>query len=367
MTCVRKRSQVPFVVTRSQPRRGLTRLEFAAIIGGVLALNVAAAIIYRVKFRDAPKPVVTTRPADPTPEVDLASERYKELRGAGLTALSAADYSLAVERFTEALKFGKADSDIIELLKMAKQFKESGGQKEPEPELPLEPEPPTPTPAAPTKAAVRPTPRPVRRPEPPRKPEPARGSILVTSSPAGLIVEIDGVRRDLTPAKIQTTVGQHAVSLLKGSTRLTQRLVDVDADQVALVDADVADLVNSLTTAATGGTRPEPPKPEPKPAPVTAVPTPAPEPVKEPEPVKPPPPAAVRMVTPTETGEVFVTAASLGGIVFINGSSFGPSPLLARGIPVGTTVVELKSPEGEVRRSKEITVKVGERAEVRFR
>lgn len=376
-------------------RRGMTRIEVSALIGGAVALILSAALIYRAKVKKAPpaQPAAVVEPA-----FDAQSEKFKALRAAGLTSLSSGNYDTAVDHFTEALKFGKADSDIIELLKMAKEFAEKQHAKaEPvavvEPEPAPEPEKPE-KPVAVAKPAVRHSPRPpVRRPEPvapkpepvrepvakPVAPEaPARGTVIVTSTPPGLVVEVDGARRDLTPAKISVPVGARLISVWKGTSRLAQRNVEVEADQVALVDLDVSSLIGSAAGGASKAAVVETPKPvEPTP---TATPTAAPEPVAAP--VKEVPPSAPpKPVVPTpvptaapaiasagaETGDVFVTAASLAGEVFINGAPFGPTPLLARGIATGPALVELKTPQGETRRSKEIVVKAKERVEVRFR
>lgn len=370
---------------KAHRNRGLTRVEIAALIAGILALNIAGAIIYKVRGKAAPVPTVQGGAPASSDEVEMA--RFKALRASGLTALSTGDYARAVEQFTEALKYGKADSDIIELLKMAKEFKEGKTQKaEPEPPPEREPEP-APEPAAavvekaekPERVAVaakvpprpkpvvrRPEPvrqpEPVRKPEPVREPEPAKGSLLVTSSPSGLVVEVDGTRRDFTPAKVVVTVGSHVVSIWKGGARLFQRTLEVEPNQVALVDADLTAQLAPPPVA----------KVEPPPEPVKEVvpekpPEKAKEPPPPPRPVEPVVVAAPVPVAPASaaTGELLIESLNVYGEVFVNGVSVGFPPVVAKKLPTEQTTIEVRV-DGAVRRKRVVEVVANKRTTVRI-
>jgi hypothetical protein len=362
----------------------MTRAQIAVLVAGVLALNLAAAVLYKVT---RPKGGAVAEQPSPTPEpiTSVNEEKFRVFRSAGLTALERNDYDRAVEEFTQALRVGRADSDILQLLKMAKEFQEKapkspvaaapGGEatptdavEAPEEEV-SEPPPPAegqPVPAHKEATSRRKKPRPappppaVARVEKPEKPdEPPPATILVTSLPAGLIIELDGARKDLTPAKLSVPPGSHTVALLKGDNRLYSRTVSPSGGQVVTVDADLTEKL-----APPPPEEKETPPPEPAPAP-------PPEPVKVAEkpaaPETPPTPPSPAPTSPVAKafGELQITSLNVHGEVFVDGRSVGFSPVVAKNLPAQSTKIEIKV-DGRVRRTKTVQVVAGKRTPVRI-
>lgn len=355
-------------------------------IGLLLVCIVGITVIRATRTREPTRvalPAVAVRPTPPREDsADNSLERAK--RAIAVSAIESGDYQRAVDELTKIVKSGRGVGDEIELLGIAKELQDKSERRAavpaaggPLPETkpsvptvaaaPVVTKTPTPTPTKPAPALVR---RPVvvaSRAPAPVKPEPEDGQLLVFSVPVGLLVEVDGNEAGVTPVRRTVAAGRHLIVLLKGNTRLADRTVNVTPDEVTTVDFDVREklMPKEVPVAA--------PAPEPRPAVATA--KPVEQPVVSsaaPAPTSTPVPAPAQSTRPAvdpgplQTGEVFVSSASLGGVVFINGTSYGSAPLLARSVPVGTALVELKN-NGETRRSKEITVSVGERAEVRFR
>lgn len=359
--------------------RGLTRLEIAALVAGILALNVSAAVIYKLKFKapstPAPTAAVTPPPPAPapTPPPDQDQEKFRAFRGAGLSALSQGNYDTAVEQFTQALRFGKADSDIMELLKMAKEFQDKQ-KAEPPVEVAVAPTPAKPSPAPAPAPAPRVAKREAARRQEPQEKEkkeegaavaPQPGTLLITSSPTGLVVEVDGARKDLTPAKVSVAAGSHVVSLWKGESRLFQKTVTAEAGQVALVDADVsAQLAPPPESAKPQPVAVAPAAPlTPAPAAVAAVAA-APAPEKAPVPA-PPAPAPTSPVAEAATGELQIQSLNVYGEVFVNGKSVGFPPVVAKGLPASQATIEVRV-DGSVRRKRVVDVVANKRTTVRI-
>jgi len=62
-----------------------------------------------------------------------------------------------------------------------------------------------------------------------------RGLLLVTSAPRGILVEVDGEARDLTPARLNLSPGHHQVVLREGARVLTDEAVEVHTGSAAVV------------------------------------------------------------------------------------------------------------------------------------
>ena len=69
------------------------------------------------------------------------------------------------------------------------------------------------------------------------------GLIAVTTTPPGLIIRVDGVVRDLTPARVETTPGEHEITILSGDRPLIRRQIHVARGQLARVNEDVSRLL----------------------------------------------------------------------------------------------------------------------------
>lgn len=373
-------------------RRGLTKTEITVAIAGFLALNLAAALVYKfTRPKEEPKAVaaaVTTptpsTPAAEDPEAKANAEKFRVYRAAGLSALEKGNWNDAVEQFTQALRVGKADSDIMELLKMAKEFQSKTPSAAPAAQptaVAAAPAPePEPEPVDPKKpgGAKKPAPKPAARPvasaaKPTDKTEktdeaPVPAMLLITSIPTGLVIEVDGVRKDLTPAKVQVPAGSHSVTLWKGDNRLFQKMVSAEPGQVMIVDADVSAQLAPATPAVPEREK-EPvaaaPAPErPRPEPVAAV-APAPTPAPTTGPAAGGTTAAPAVPSGKPTGELQIISLNVYGEVFVNGKSVGFPPVVAKNLPAESTKIEIKV-DGAVRRSRTVDVVAGKRTMVKI-
>jgi hypothetical protein len=348
----------------------MTRLQLAVSVMGFVSLNVVGAVIYKVSRPRAEMQVAALQaPPSPAAALDLNAEKFRAYRSAGLVALEKGDYDRAVEQFMQALRVGRADSDIMELIKMAKEFQARGPAKvaagEPVREAVARVEEPAPAPV-PKKEPVRPA-RAAPRKEPVRVAEvrpraeepPPLLTLLVTSIPSGLIIEVDGARRDMTPAKVQVPGGTHAVSFFKGENRLLQRTVTGEGGQVLTVDADLSARLTPPPEPVAKVDPPAPPAPEvPAPAPAKLAPPPA----FPPASVTPPAPVAA-MAAPT--GELQIISLNVHGEVFVDGQSYGYTPVVAKNLPAQQVKIEVKV-DGSVRRSRTADVVAGKRSTIKI-
>jgi len=65
--------------------------------------------------------------------------------------------------------------------------------------------------------------------------EAAPGLLLVTTTPRGLLGEVDGEARDLTPARVLLSPGHHQVVLKEGARVLTDETVEVHGGAAAVI------------------------------------------------------------------------------------------------------------------------------------
>jgi hypothetical protein len=184
--------------------------------------------------------------------------------------------------------------------------------------------------------------------------EPQPGTLVVTSIPSGLIVEVDGRRVDFTPARVKVDSGFHTVALFKGDQRLYERKVDVPEEGVSAVDADVSEKLKPPPVAEAA-----PVEKAPQALPGTSLSEELPEPDAAVEPQ-----AARAKGGPR--GELHVVSLNVYGEVWINGQAYGYPPLLAKNLPAGTANVEIRV-NGVARRSKSVDIEGGRRAVVRIR
>ncbi len=373
-------------------RSTLTRTVAIAVVTG----NLVAYAGYRVVQKVRPSIPTAATPAEPSSarggrDQGLARAR----RVAGLAALEEGDYPAAAADFADALQQG-AGGDVPELLRIAKDL-EDRHRARPTRDVPssaMNHEAP-PAAVAPTvvaearskqaspasgaearsRAAAQaksfahpkkptPNPRPAARSEALEPPAPSL--LLVTSTPSGILVEVDGKRMDFTPARLKVSPGAHTVVLMQGDQRLYERRVEVQEEGMIAVDADLTERLRPPTPApvsvesahalplehiATAAVDSASPGEHAPPAPTTrAVARPAPHNT-----------SALAL-----TGEVHVVSSSVYGEVWINGQAVGFPPLVAKGLAPGPATVEVRV-NGVVRRTKVVEVQASRRAVVYLR
>ncbi|PTL84979.1 PEGA domain-containing protein [Vitiosangium sp. GDMCC 1.1324] len=368
------------------------------ILLGTVAINAVAYMVIRGRRTPAsveapplaansasatPVPVAPPQPAAPTPtpaeeaaKAAAAEEANAGLararRAAGLAALEDRDYSKAVAEFTEALSLRKDKGDLVELLRIASDLQTREHSK-PRDE-PAKPQP-EPTPAAKPAAKAKPVRVAMRtratKEEPPEAAETTRnGLLLVTSTPPGLVVLVDGKTMDLTPARLTVRAGTHRVALAQGDKRLFEDTVEVAEDAVRSINRDLTAELAPPSAPPPAPTRsaPEPTTAAPAvAAPAQASPSPAATTTAAPEPrAESPAPVAARPAAATGKGDLDVSSPSIYGEVWINNRPYGFPPVTARDIPAGQARVEIRV-NGEVKRRMTVEVEPGRRASVRVR
>ena len=343
----------------------------AVILLGTVAVNTGAYLVVRSRRAaqpPAPSSPLVARVTPPTPPVaapptDDANEGLaRALRASGLAALEDRDYDKAVKEFTEALNLRREDNgDLVRLLDIATGLRSREQSRTAAAPTPREPSPsrtPPRTRAAKLAAARAQSREPQEKPD--DAPEAARGGLLlVTSTPPGLVVMVDGKAVDLTPARVPVSAGSHRVVLAQGERRLFEETVQVEEDGVRSLNRDLtleltpaAPLANAPAPAAesrvvSAAARPQPPAPSPASAP-------------EPSVAK----AAVAQVA--QRGDLEVTSPGLYGEVWINNRPYGFPPLSAQALPAGPARVEVRV-NGEVKRRMTVEVEPGRSTRVRVR
>ncbi|MBN9683571.1 MULTISPECIES: PEGA domain-containing protein [unclassified Corallococcus] len=343
----------------------------AVILLGTVAVNAGAYLMVRSRKAARPEPVATRLPTPPPvetpppsappPSEDANAGVVRALRASGLAALEDRDYERAVAQFTEALKLrpDDKDSDLTRLLGIATDLRSREQSKTAQAPTPRESTHSRATPR--TRAAKLAAARAAREPQatPAAAQEEARGGLLlVTSTPPGLVVMVDGRAVDLTPARLPVSAGAHRVVLAQGDRRLYEETVEVDPDSVRSLNRDLSE---ELT----------PSSPKPAVAPVAAV-TPASPPAdvpaaapRDPEPAKPPEPSVAKAAV-AQRGDLEVTSPGLYGEVWINGRPYGFPPISAQALPSGPAKVEVRV-NGEVKRRMTVEVEPGRSTRVRVK
>jgi len=348
----------------------------AVIIVGTLALNAMAYVVVR-KRRAAdpvpPAPVVAgptppptqtappprqPEPAAAPPAEDANEGLSRALRASGLAALEDRDYDKAVSDFTEALSLRKTPGgDLVELLRIATDLQSRERGRGQQAKAPKEPPARAPARTRASRAAAR-----TQKPEDPAVQEEARsGLLLVTSTPPGLVVQVDGKNVDMTPARLSLRVGTYRVALAQGDRKLTDESVEIAEDAVRSVNHDLTEQLAPPPVAAKAAPPPaavaEPP-PAP-PSPVTAAPAATPAAATS-------APTTVAQAAVSGKGELDITSPSIYGEVWVNNRPYGFPPLIAQDIPAGTARVEVRV-NGQVKRRMSVAVEPGRRVAVRVR
>ncbi len=361
------------------------RMPFWAVFfGAVVVLNAGAFAAYSL-VRD-----------DSSVADNSNAELIKTLRFDGLEALKKDQYRLAKTKFMAAAQLSGGDVELAELIKIASQMDHA--MRGSTPTAVTGTAAGAPVAAAPTVAEPVPettvaAPEPVEKPaviakaEPVLKPAPTKtitpkrvyksqrkritrrakpaapvvkekttGTLLVTSEPSGLMVEVDGERIDITPIHREVTAGAHRVAIFKKDRRIFDRRVNVAPGTLFSLDPDLRAKLKELQ-----------PKPIKKPEPVVAA-----RPAEQPKPIaaeKSQPPKekiSPKPAKPVAFGELHIISPNVYGSVFINGQDRGYPPVVLKKIPVGKVIIEIRV-DGAVRRTKAVRVDKDRRRKVMFR
>jgi hypothetical protein len=347
----------------------------AVILLGTVAVNAGAYLVVRARKAERaeavpavpnkpPAPVAAVTPPPEKPAEDANSGLARALRASGLAALEDRDYDRAVADFSEALRLNPDDpkSDLPRLLGIATGLRSRGQTKT----AAVEPPPPETPPSsrgARTRAARLAAARAAREEQQAtaqQKEESARpGLLLVTSTPPGLVVKVDGKTLDLTPARLTVSAGTHRVVLAQGDRQLLEETVEVESDGVRSLNRDLTAELAPAAPKAPAVVPVATSAPVSTPAPsVGATPaSPAPDP-------KPPAPSVATAAV--ALGALEVTSPGLYGEVWINSRPYGFPPVSAQSLPAGPARVEVRV-NGEVKRRMTVAVEAGRSTRVRVK
>lgn len=203
------------------------------VVLGVIAANLGAYIYFRRQAKEAkPAPAVaatTETPIDPSDIGALAEEQ----RQAGIKALREGRYDVAIRRLESALELAPDLADTEVLLSVARRLSSPQAAADAEPNAGAEaPAPPEREPR-PVRRVSRPTRRVVRRTTPTEEED---GAVLVTTVPAGLLIEVDGEPKEISPARIELSPGSHELRLRRGPEVLDTRTIEVEAGETTSVE-----------------------------------------------------------------------------------------------------------------------------------
>lgn len=343
-----------------------------------LALNGVGYLLYRsLLIRPSAPPREPAAPPGPSAEQRARDEQGRARRTAGLSALVAGEYDRAVASFAEAQVLMGEGANVGELLRIAQDLQARAAAAKAAQAAPADavPGPPQPKPE-PKPAPAKLPPRLALRQPPAAAPAelevdeaggPSTGVLLISTTPRGLLVQLDGAALDLTPARATVKAGSHKVSLYDGERRLLETTVQVREGEVATLRRDL-----TAEVEAAGAQRPREPAGEAgapaaalKPA---ALQTASLQPASL-QPVAPPETAAREMpaAAPAQArGGLDITSPGLYAEVWINGRSYGFPPVAARNLPVGTAEIEVRV-NGAVKRKAKATVQPGQVVSLKVR
>ncbi|MCY1043124.1 PEGA domain-containing protein [Corallococcus sp. bb12-1] len=352
----------------------------AVILLGTVAVNTGAYLVMRSRrAAQAPAPSTplvarvdpaapgNTPPAVASPSDDAKAGLARARRASGLAALEDRDYARAVTEFTEALSLrNDPNGDVVELLRIATDLRareQARVTKVPEPR-----ESPTSKSAPRTRAARLAAARAQAREQQQAQASEAgverKGLLLVTSTPPGLVVLVDGKELDMTPARLSVTAGSHRVVLAQGDRHLYSETLEVAEDSVRSLNRDLtAELTLPAARAApvavpVVATSSAPP--------VAAAPVGGLAPGARSPDSTPPPEPSVAKAAVAQRGDLEVTSPGLYGEVWINNRPYGFPPISAQALPAGPARVEVRV-NGEVKRRMTVDVEPGRSTRVRVR
>lgn len=343
-----------------------------ALVAGLLAVNVGG-FIWRKSRKEAAaraaaeqaaaqkaaaaavaaaqEPAPQARPADQE-ELERAQDARAQ-RALGVAALESGDYERALAHFKEAQSLLGARAKVDELIKATEDLRARARAAAEAPVV--DAGTPAPVPAAAPQPTVPQAVAPQVQGGQPVRPRPAvpagkatsgpsspgTGVLLVSTTPRGLLVKVDGKGMDLSPMRVSVPVGSHRVALLDGDRVLFETTVDVAEEQVVTVLKDLsADLAPKPAAPAAAPAAPAPPAESPQPAAL--------------------PPAAPAKVT----GGLEVASPGLYGEIWVNGRPQGFPPLKLDNLAPGPVKIEVRV-NGVVKRSATANVVAGETTPVR--
>jgi hypothetical protein len=284
-------------------------------------------------------------------------------RAAGLAALEAGDYGKALINFTEARSLLGERARVDDLLRVTEDLRSRSRATDPAPTASV-------TAASPPQARAFGWPRAAARPPwVPRPPAPApepppaethsppaptsTGLLLVTTTPRGLLVQVDGVTVDLTPMRSSVKTGPHRVVLLDGDRKVYETSVDIGEGTATTVlkdlTAEIAPERRGNLLAAMKEDSARPPVASPPPASVEPISTPT-----------------SKAVVSNEPGGLDITSPGIYGVIWVNGRPQGYPPLQARDLPPGPTKIEVRV-NGVEKRSTTVLVQPGSTTAVKLR
>lgn len=231
------------------PRRSPVAIAVGIAVA-VVVLNVGGYALYRA--RRAPAAA-----ADDGVRALAAEQRAK-----GVAALRDGQYARAVASLEAARKLDPSLGDVSALIEVADKLQKAEAAAptaapssppvaeatpSPTPSEPAEPvaeapartpEPRTPEPPRPVaRPPARPAPRPAAAAATPSvAPREATGIVLVTTTPPKLLVKVDGQARDFSPVRLELPAGRRTLTIVDGGKVLLERVVEVTAGGVAVVD-----------------------------------------------------------------------------------------------------------------------------------
>ena len=206
----------------------------------ILAGNLGAYVVYR---SSRPKPAaITVVPSEPplaaeaTPPGTSIQDLAIEQREDGVRALRSGDYSRAIASFEAALRMDPDVADAEVLRDVARRLLDAESTKATKRE-----------PVKRRTVRTQPARRIVRRSEPrakakerTKKPRESTrtGSLLVTTVPERVLIELDGRPVELAPARIELNAGRHRVRLRRGRVVLLDKNIDIRAGKTEVIEED---------------------------------------------------------------------------------------------------------------------------------
>jgi len=347
-------------------------------IGYLVALNLKAP----AKGDSASAETGAPERAAVTPEERPKEDRIKEekamaRRAAGMAALEAGDYERALADFAEARALAGDRAYVSELLRVTEDLAHRPQAARRPVVVRSAPPPPPPRSAGRfrivDRSAPRESPPPSEAPAAAAPPAPVNGLLLVTTTPRGLLVQVDDVPVDLTPTRASVKVGSHRVALFDGDRKIYETNVEVKGGAPTTLLRDLsAEATPARSTAPAAvfakedgagvqgqGIRPAAVVNTRAPTPATRAATAVASAgaAERPSTVSARTPARRASSLPA-TGDLLITSPGLYGEVWINGRPWGFPPLRAEDLPAGPARVAVRV-NGVEERTAVVAVKPG--------